>query len=143
MRKLFTVLFLFTLTCATFAQTQQEYYVGGIDISNGDTLKFGDSKNVVIKLMQKKMRDKSAYCPINDTIVFDNIVLEEYKYDIVLCYFNNDKLYKINLKTVVTENNINKYNELKFNPDILKLLVRDKSFIMEQIYRDTKVKNIK
>ena len=61
MRKLFTVLFLFTLTCATFAQTQQEYYVGGIDISNGDTLKFGDSKNVVIKLMQKKIRDKSAY----------------------------------------------------------------------------------
>ena len=143
MRKLFTVLFLFTLTCATFAQTQQEYYVGGIDISNGDTLKFGDSKNVVIKLMQKKMRDKSAYCPINDTIVFDNIVLEEYKYDIVLCYFNNDKLYKINLKTVVTEDNINKYNELKFNPEILKLLAKDKSFVMEQIYRDAHLKNLK
>jgi len=143
MKKLFTTLFLCLLTCAIFAQTQQEYYVGGIDLSGGDTLKFGDSKNVAIKLMQKKMYYKDAYCPINDTIVFNNVVLEDYKYDIVLCYFNNEKLYKINFKTIVTEKNINHYAELKFNPDILKLLVRDKSFIMEQIYRDAHAKNIK
>jgi hypothetical protein len=144
MRKLFTGLFLCVLTCATFAQTQQvEFYVGGIDLSGGDTLKFGESKNVTIKLMRKKMHDKSAYCPINDTIVFDNVVLEKYKYDIVLCYFSNDKLYKIKFKTIITEDNIDKYGELKFNSDLLKLLIRDKSFIMEQIYQDTHIKNIK
>ena|ERR1035437_1302350 len=148
MIKLF--IFLCFLCTINFVQAQQtpqnkqvEYYVNGIDLNGGDTLKFGDNKNIAIKLMQKKMYYKDAYHTINNTIIFNNVILEDYKYDTVLCYFNNDRFYKINFKTIVTEKNINHYDELKFNPDILKLLVRDKAFIMEQIYQDAHVKNIK
>ena len=131
------MLLFFSALC--FAQ-QKEYYVAGVDLSGGDTLKFGMNENATITMVQKKMLYKDKFAIINDTIIFDNIVLDGVGYDIVECYFGENKLYKIILKTYIGGEYVNQYPEMKSNPEVQRKLQNGEKFILQHIYKDTKSK---
>ena len=139
MKKLFILLLFVSLSTIIFSQ-QKEYYVGGIDLSGGDTLKFGMGKDTAIATVLKKIVHKDEYCPIDDTIVFDNVVVDNESYNIVDCYFGDGKLYKIIMKRYVGAEYINQIPEMKFNPEIQKELMDGEKFIVQQIFVDTKSK---
>lgn len=139
MKKLFTLLLFVSLSTIIFSQ-QVEYYVGGINFYQGDTLKFGMDKNAVIPIVLKKMTHKNEFTVSNDSVVFNNIVLDGENYDILDCYFGEDKLYKIILKTYIGADEVNQIPELRFNMEVQKKLIHGEKFIVQQIYKDTKSK---
>ena len=90
--------------------------------------------------VKEKIVHKDEYCPIDDTIVFDNVVVDNESYNIVDCYFGDGKLYKIIMKRYVGAEYINQIPEMKFNPEIQKELMDGEKFIVQQIFVDTKSK---
>lgn len=140
MKKLFTFLLLISFSTIIFAQ-QKEYYVAGINLSSGDTLKFGVSKNEAITIVLKKMKHKDEFAIINDTIIFDNVILDGENYDIMNCYFGENKLYKIILKSYITaEEFIKQFPQMQFNIEVQKQLINHEIFVYQQIFKDSKSK---